>query len=109
MPGMAGPYFKEWRKYRHLTQDQVVGRLVALDDPMIPQTGASLSRLETGKQTYTQRIVEALADIYDCEPDQLIGHNPFKEGEIIDFFKGMADRDRAKALAVLKALRQAEG
>lgn len=106
---MAGPYFKEWRKYRELTQEQVVGRLVDIDDPQIPQTGASLSRLENGKQTYTQRIVEALASVYDCEPDHLIGRNPFKEGEVIDFFRGMQLPDQRKALAVLKALRQVNG
>lgn len=57
---MAGPYFKEWRKHRGYTQDQVVDRLAELDDPNLPATGASLSRLENGKQPYSQRIVEAL-------------------------------------------------
>ena len=43
---MAGPYFKEWRKFRQLTQEQVLGRLNALDDPELPGTAASLSRIE---------------------------------------------------------------
>lgn len=103
---MAGPYFKEWRKFRHLTQEQVVGRLAMFDDPLIPQTGASLSRLENGKQPYTQRAVEALAEVYDCDPDHLIGRDPNKEGEVIDFFRHMPAPERQRALAVLQALKQ---
>lgn len=97
-------YFKEWRKFRHLTQEQVVGRLVAFEDPLLPQTEASLSRIETGKQPYSQRILEALADIYSVEPHQLLGHNPYKEGELIDLLAVLDERQRAQARAVIEAL-----
>jgi transcriptional regulator with XRE-family HTH domain len=103
---MAGPYFKEWRKYRHLTQDQVIDRLTMLDDPLIPQTTASLSRLENNKQPYTQRIVEALADIYQCEPEHLIGRNPEMEGEVIDLWGRLTEQQRKQAVAVIDALRR---
>ena len=73
---MAGPYLKQWRKWRNFTQDQVVDRLAALDDPHIPQTSASLSRLENSKQSYTQRSLEALAEVYQCEPGELFGLPP---------------------------------
>lgn len=109
MPGMAGPYLKEWRKHRHLTQEQVVNRLAAFDDPLLPQTTASLSRLENGKQPYGQRILEALAEIYDCDADHLIGRNPKMEGEVLDFFRGMPMEERKRALAVLEALRASAG
>ena len=102
--GMAGPYFKEWRKHRHYTQEQVVMRLESLDDEHIPRTAASLSRLENGKQPYTQRIVEALADIYQCEPEHLIGRNPEKAGEVIDLWQRLTDQQRRQALAVIEAL-----
>lgn len=104
---MAGPYFKEWRKFRGLTQEQVVDRLAMLEDPLIPQTAASLSRLENGKQPYTQRINEALAEVYQCEPDHLIGRNPFKEGEVIDLVRLLDERQRRQAVALLQALREA--
>jgi transcriptional regulator with XRE-family HTH domain len=106
MAGMAGPYFKEWRKYRHLTQDQVVDRLASLDDPLIPQTTASLSRLENGKQLYTQRIVEALAEVYQCEPDHLIGRNPEMAGEVIDLWGRLSEQQRRQAMAVIDALQR---
>lgn len=103
---MPGPYLKERRKHRRLTQDQVIDRLVMLDDPLLPATAASLSRLENGKQPYGQRILEALADIYQCEPDHLIGRNPFKEGEIIDLWSVLTEQQRRQAAAVIEALRK---
>lgn len=103
---MAGPYFKKWRKHRGLTQEQVVDQLSAMDDPLIPQTTASLSRLENGKQTYTQRILEALAEVYGCEPDQLLGRDPSKEGEVIDLWGQLNERQQRQALAVIDAIRR---
>jgi transcriptional regulator with XRE-family HTH domain len=103
---MAGPYFKKWRKHRDLTQEQVVDRLAAMDDPLIPQTTASLSRLENGKQTYTQRILEALAEVYQCEPDHLLGRDPTKEGEVIDLWAQLNERQQRQALAVIDAIRR---
>lgn len=106
---MAGPYLKEWRKHRHLTQDQVVDRLAAFEDPLMPQTSASLSRLENGKQPYGQRILEALADIYQCEPDHLIGRDPTKEGEVIDLWARLTEQQRRQARAVIEALQSEAG
>jgi transcriptional regulator with XRE-family HTH domain len=99
-------YIREWRTFRGLTQDQAVDRLAALDDPHVPTTAASLSRLENGKQPYSQRSLEALAQIYDCEPDELLGRDPTKEGRVIDFMKHLDSAQQAQALAILKAFTQ---
>ena len=106
---MAGPYLKEWRKHRQLTQDQVVDRLASLDDPLLPTTAASLSRLENGKQPYGQRILEALAEIYQCEPDHLIGRDPTKEGEVIDLWSRLTLSQQRQATAILQALHKEAG
>ena len=97
-------HIKGWRRYRHLTQEQVIDRLVALDDPQIPQTAASLSRLENGKQPYTERVIAALADIYNCEPWELIGKDPTKEGDIIDLMRHFDERERAQAMRLIEAI-----
>lgn len=97
-------YFREWRKHRHFTQDQVVDRLKAFDDPLIAATGASLSRLENGHQIYNERILEALADIYTCEPWELIGRHPGKEGLVVDLVRVLDERKQAQVAAFLKAL-----
>jgi transcriptional regulator with XRE-family HTH domain len=106
---MAGPYFKEWRKFRELTQEQVLDRLAALDDPELPTTAASLSRIENKKQSIHPRIIAALAEVYQVEEDHLLGRNPFKEGVVIDFFAHMTAADQQKALAILRAVSGAGG
>lgn len=97
-------YIKAWRRYRHLTQEQVIDRLVSLDDAQIPQTAASLSRLENGKQPYNERVLAALADIYNCEPWELIGSDPTKEGDIIDLMRHLDERERAQAMRLIEAI-----
>jgi transcriptional regulator with XRE-family HTH domain len=102
-------YLKEWRKHRGYTQKQVTGWLAELDDDRLPQTDASLSRIERGEQPYSQRILEALADKYLCEPWELIGRDPTKEGKVIDLVAIMNDRQRAQAVAILEALIRGDG
>lgn len=97
-------YLREWRIFRNLTQKQVVDRLDSLNDDKLPTTEASLSRLETGKQPYSQRILEALADIYGIEPGDLIGRDPNKEGQVIDMWSGLNETQRRQASVILQAL-----
>ena len=98
----------KWRRHVHLTQKQVVDRLQALDDPLLPATEASLSRIENGKQPYNQRVLEALADIYSIdfpvEPADLIGRDPTKEGRIYDLMARLGPRELDEAEAVIEAL-----
>jgi len=108
MPGQP-IYLREWRKKRNLTQEQVVNRLAIHEDPNMPATAASLSRLENGKQPYSQRVLEALADIYDCEAWELIGRDPTKEGVVIDMVRHLDDRRQAQLMAFLKALDAGDG
>lgn len=99
-------YLREWRKHLGKTQSQVVASLQSFDDPNLPTTEASLSRIETGKQPWSQRVLEALADIYGIELWELLGRKPGAEGEILDMVSRMDDRQRKQALAVMKALTQ---
>ena len=105
---MAGPFFRQWRKYRRLTLEQVAGRLADMDDPLIPSSVGSLSRLDAGLQPYNQRIVEALAseEVYDCDPDDLIGVDPFARDELDELlagFKGKSEIERARIARFLRA------
>lgn len=111
LPLMGGRrhYLREWRKHRGLTQESVVSRLAAIDDPQLPQTAASLSRLENGKQPYSERMLEALADIYGTEPGHLLDRNPLKEGKVIDIFQALNEQQQRQALAVIEALAKASG
>jgi len=89
-------FFKEWREYRGLTQDQVMGRL--------GWSQSKLSRLEAGLTPYNQDDLEAAADTYQCIPADLITVNPLKEGDVVDLMRLINDKNRDQAIRVLKAL-----
>ncbi|WP_395326906.1 helix-turn-helix transcriptional regulator [Novosphingobium sp. BL-8H] len=98
-------YLKEWRKFAHKTQAQVVAALESMEDPNLPTTEASLSRLENGKQPYSERVLLALSDIYGCEPWELIGRHPKKEGQVIDMVRRLDEREQERVRAYIEGLR----
>lgn len=98
-------YLKEWRRASGKTQAQVAAALEGLEDDQLPTTEASLSRLENGKQPYSERILLALADIYGCEPWELIGRNPQKEGELVDLVRILNEREKERVKAYIEGLR----
>lgn len=69
-------HLREWRKFRRLSQKEVVQQLLEFADPNFAKTEASLSRLENGLQPYSQPIMEALAVIYETKVGQLIDIDP---------------------------------
>jgi transcriptional regulator with XRE-family HTH domain len=89
-------FFREWRDYRGLTQEQAIGRL--------GWSQSKISRIESGTTPYNQDDVEAAADAYNCEPWQIISVDPTKEGEVVDLMRLLDDRNRDQAIRVLKAL-----
>ncbi len=91
-------YFREWRQYRGLTEEQVAER--------INKSIATVSRLETGKTKYKQQHLEALSEAYNCEPEDLIARNPLNEveRELWLRLKRMHEADRIQALNVIRAI-----
>jgi transcriptional regulator with XRE-family HTH domain len=84
MPPVAKPhrqlrrhFFKEWRTYRELTQERAAERL------NIDRT--TLGRVENRKIPYSQELLEAAADAYQCEPWDILNVNPLVDGEVVDF------------------------
>lgn len=61
-------FLRAWRDYRRLTQDQLAER-VGISKP-------SISRLEHGKQPYTQDLLEKLAEVLNTDPGSLIMRDP---------------------------------
>jgi len=61
-------YFKQWRKYRGLTQEMLAERIHA--------TPSTISQLETGKQGFTNSTLEALAEALNCQPGDLLMRDP---------------------------------
>lgn len=74
MPRVGNPkqrrktFFREWREHRGLTQEQLADRMET--------TKANISRVESGKQGYTQDYLEALAIALQTDEASLLMRDP---------------------------------
>jgi len=66
--GRRRVYFREWRLFRELTQEQLA--------EMVGTGKAAISKLERGDVAYSQESLEAIADALRCEPADLISRRP---------------------------------
>ena len=64
-------FVRQWREYRGLSQEQLAERL--------EMSAAQLSRVETGKQPYTQDFLEAVAEALRTDVPSLLMRDPLKE------------------------------
>ena len=72
-------FIKQWREYRHLTQEQLAERVsdfLHYRGFKKSYTHASIGRLENGKIGYTQVILEALAHSLGTDPPSLLIRDP---------------------------------
>lgn len=93
----ARTYFREWREYRDRKQGEVAA-LIEVDP-------GTLSRLESGKSPYDQDILEKLALVYGCDPEDLISVNPNHTSQMAEVVRALKDADEAtriKALSILE-------
>lgn len=100
-------YIKEWRLHRGLSLRRLADRLT---DPVTFErliSDASLSRIENGKQDYTQEVLEALADAFGCEPADLLMRNPLDPEGIWSIWDTLEPAQRKQAVEVVKALKLA--
>ena len=64
-------FVKQWREYRELSQEALASRL--------DMSAAQLSRIETGKQGYTQDFLEAAAHALRTDVPSLLMRDPSKD------------------------------
>lgn len=90
-------FIKAWRDYRSLTQEQLAER--------VDTTTATISRLENGKQPYSQELLEALAGALRCTVADLIARPPEKpKDDLLALLDGLDDERRTQAARVIRAL-----
>lgn len=65
---MAGYFFKEWRKHRGLTQQELAARAGL--------SAASISQLERGNQGFSARSLERLAAVLECTVADFLSRPP---------------------------------
>lgn len=61
-------FLREWRKFKNMTQEQAAEPL-----NMDPTT---LSKIERGLVPYSQQLLEAAAELFGCEPVDLLIRDP---------------------------------
>ena len=89
-------FIKEWRVFRHLTQEQLAER--------VGMSANNLSQLENYKQGYSHEGLERLADALNCEPGQLLMVDPTKDEAIWSIWEKAKPAERQQIVAVAKAL-----
>lgn len=98
MGDKANNFFKEWRKFRGLTQEQAA--------ELCDLGRAYLSELETGRKRHNEDVLAALAAAYDCDPWQLLGQNPQdpnSASNVVDIWDHIPEENKGQALEVLRA------
>lgn len=89
-------FIREWREYRQLTQERLAARL--------DMSSASLSRIEAGKQPYTQDVLESIAEALTCEPADLLVRNPLDPAAPWSIWENLKPSQRKQAIRLLMAL-----
>ena len=64
-------YFREWREYRDLTQEQLADRIGC--------GKSAISKLERGDTLYNASSLEAWSDALGVEPDELLRPPPSQD------------------------------
>lgn len=88
----------EWREYRGLTQDQLSG--------LLGMSKASLSRLENGKQSYTQDFLEACAVALSTDPASLLTRDPTDPEAPWSIWETLKPAERKKATEAMRDLKK---
>lgn len=94
-------YLREWRKLKPGRTLEQVAEYLHISQPQ-------LGRIERGDQPYNQDLLEALGELYGCEPDELIWRDPTKEGKVIDMVRRQTEKRQAQIAAFIRALDDAE-
>ena len=96
-------FIREWREYRETTQERLAGSVSDLTGKSM--TAATLSRIENRKNPYSQWQIEAIAEILECSPAELIARDP-TSAEYSDemLLARLSKRSREAARQMLVAL-----
>lgn len=89
-------FIKEWRKYRHLTQEQLAERA--------GMSVGNVNHLEQAKQNYTQDALERLAEALQCEPAHLMIVDPTRDNAIWSIWERAAPGERQMIVDIAKTI-----
>ena len=94
-------FVKQWRKFKRLTQEQLAER--------IGVTPGAISQLEVGRVSYTQPMLEAIADEFGCKPGDLLNVDPTKEGALWSIWENLDVATRNQVVEIAKTFQAKTG
>jgi transcriptional regulator with XRE-family HTH domain len=96
-PGHRQQHFiKEWRKAKHLTQDQLAEKMGV--------SKATISRIESYDQPYTQDFLEFCSLVLNVSVAALLSRSPTEEDEITPLVERARPAQRKKILKAIKEI-----
>lgn len=95
-PHRRRTFIREWREHRNLTQEALADRL--------EMSAAQLSRLETGKQGYTQDFLEACAQALSTDVPSLLIRNPGDSEAIWSIWDQAKEGQRRTIVEIAKTI-----
>lgn len=90
-------FFKEWRKFRDLSQEQLADRMGI--------ARSYVSHIENGKRRYDQIFLEAAAEALNCQPADLIMRDP-GSSSIWTIWDQISPEQREQAAKVLETFKK---
>lgn len=104
-PTRRPTFIKAWRRHRDkLTLAKLSERLEVEESYEVSE--GQLSRIERGEQPYTQDLLEAIARVLRCEPQDLIMRDPERGAwSLLDSIKPTEQEER-QAVEFVKAIRR---
>ena len=89
-------YLREWRKFRHMTQQELAD---ALDT-----SKSVISDMERGELQLSPKWLRRIAPILDTQPGYILDHDPNElNNDIIDIWAHIDAKDRDQAARVLRS------
>lgn len=95
-PKFRRTFLKEWREHRGYTQEQAA--------EMIGMDRSNLSRIERAEIPYSQALLEAAAEAYSCQPEDLLIRNPLLHDAPWSVYDTLRKADPTTQAAVERAV-----
>lgn len=99
-------FIRAWREYRGLSLERLAERLIDIESGEALLTPTSLSRIERGKQPYSQPVLEAIAAALGCTPADLLMRNPVDTEAPWSIWETLEPVEKRAAVEVLKAMKE---
>lgn len=100
--GMAAPYpnhIREWREFRHLTQDELA--------EAVGCSKASIGHWENGVREVAPKWLYPIAKVLSTSPGYILDHDPNDlPTAILDIWADIPDESRDQALRVLESFKR---